>query len=91
MNLDDKKINEKKEKKIISISSLEYDARTLTKDLIISILSMPMDKRALSQKMMLNFFCMNISKLPQKFIKEHIDKSSYNNIINLSEPSFSYK
>ena len=68
MNLDDKKINEKKEKKIISISSLEYGARTLTKDLIISILSMPMDKRALSQKMMLNFFCMNISKLPQKFI-----------------------
>ena len=78
-------------KKYESLSSIEYDARNVTKDKIISILSLPLEKRTLSQKTMLTFFVSNVSKLPQKFIKEHIDKASYNNIINLSEPSFSYK
>ena len=102
MNFDEKTKNEKtenegkekiekKKEKMISISSLEYDARSITKELIISILTLPLEKRVLSQKMILTFFCMNVSKLPQKFIKEHIDKASYNNIIKLSEPSFSYK
>ena len=102
MNFDEKTKNEKTEnegkekiekekEKMISISSLEYDARSITKELIISILTLPLEKRVLSQKMILTFFCMNVSKLPQKFIKEHIDKASYNNIIKLSEPSFSYK
>ena len=102
MNFDEKTKNEKAEnegkekikkekEKMISISSLEYDARSITKELIISILTLPLEKRVLSQKMILTFFCMNVSKLPQKFIKEHIDKASYNNIIKLSEPSFSYK
>ena len=78
-------------KKYESLSSIEYDARNVTKDKIISILSLPLEKRTLSQKTMLTFFVSNVSKLPQKFIKEHIDKASYNNIINLSESSFSYK
>ena len=78
-------------KKVQSLSSIEYDARNVTKDKIISILSMPLEKRTLSQKTMLTFFCLNVSKLPQKFIKEHIDKASYINIISLSESSFSYK
>ena len=87
--MDEKKKFEKK--KYESLASIEYDARNVTKEKIISILSIPLEKRTLSQKTMLCFFCSNVSKLPQKFIKEHIDKASYNNIINLSEPSFSYK
>ena len=83
--------NKMEKKKYESLSSIEYDARNVTKDKIISILSLPLEKRTLSQKTMLTFFVSNVSKLPQKFIKEHIDKASYNNIINLSEPSLSYK
>ena len=89
MNTNEKIKNEKK--KVESLTSIEYDARKITKDKIITILSIPLEKRTLSQKSLLSFFCLNISKLPQKFIKEHIDKASYINIINLSEPSFTYK
>ena len=78
-------------KKLLGSIYFEYDARSLTKELLISVLSLPFDKRTLSNKAMLSFYCLNVSKLPQKFIKEHIDKASYNNIINLSTPSFSYK
>ena len=78
-------------KKYLSSLSFEYDARSLTKELMISVLSLPFEKRTLSNKAMLSFFCLNVSKLPQKFIKEHIDRASYNNIINLSTPSSSYK
>jgi len=61
MNFDEKTKNEKtenegkekiekKKEKMISISSLEYDARSITKELIISILTLPLEKRVLSQK-----------------------------------------
>ena len=78
-------------KKFISISAFEYDARTLKEDKIKAILSIKSEKRTFGQKTMLVYFCLNVSKLPQKFIKEHIDKASYTNIIYLTEPSFTYK
>jgi len=71
--------------------SYKYDIRSLTKEKIKSMLLMPLKNRAISEKTMLIFFILNVSKLPQKFITEHIDEASYANIIHLSESTLSYK
>ena len=89
MSMNDITNNDKK--KFLSISAFEYDVRTLKEDKIKAILSIPSEKRTPGQKTMLVYFCLNVSKLPQKFFKEHIDKASYTNIIFLSESSFTYK
>ena len=89
MNFDENTKNDNK--KFVSISSFEYDARTLKKDKIKLILSIPQENRTIGQKTMLIYYCLNVSKLPQKFIKEHIDKASYINIIHLSQSTFTYK
>ena len=73
------------------MSSYKYDIRTLTKEKIKSMLLLPLKMRTISEKTMLIFFILNVSKLPQKFITEHIDEASYANIIHLSESTLSYK
>ena len=73
------------------MSSYKYDIRTLTKEKIKSMLLLPLKMRTISEKTMLIFFILNVSKLPKKFITEHIDEASYINIIQLSESTLSYK
>ena len=73
------------------MSSYKYDIRTLTKEKIKSMLLLPLKMRTISEKTMLIFYILNVSKLPQKFITEHIDEASYVNLIHLSESTLSYK
>ena len=76
----------KKEQKIKS--KIDYNSITIEK--IIEILNKNQDK-SYEDISILKYFCLNKTKLIQKFVNDNIDESSYDLILSLSLPSTTYK
>ena len=73
------------------INEYDIDKHSINKNKIIQILLTPFDDRSIEYLAELKTYLLKISKLPSKFFIEHIDESSYKQIIDSSLTTCEYK
>ena len=69
----------------------DIDKHSVNKNKIVQILLTPFDERSIEYLSELKTYLLQISKLPNKFFIEHIDESSYKQIIDSSLSTCEYK
>ena len=73
------------------IDEYDIDKHSINKNKIIQILLTPFDDRSIEYLAELKTYLLKISKLPSKFFIEHIEESSYKQIIDSSLITCEYK
>ena len=76
---------------VSKIAHLNISPSYITIEKVLFILRKHISKRTTNEISLIKSYILNISKLPNKFIQEHIHESSYEKIIILSSPFVEYK
>ena len=76
---------------VSKIAYINISPSNITIEKVLYILRKNISKRTTDEIALIKSYILNISRLPNKFIQEHIHESSYEKIIILSSPFVEYK
>ena len=76
---------------VSKIAYINISPSNITIEKVLFILRKNISKRTTDEIALIKSYILNISRLPNKFIQEHIHESSYEKIIILSSPFVEYK
>ena len=74
-----------------TINNVKVDKHLINKYRLAEILETPFDERSIESLAELQTYLLKISKLPTKFLNEHIEEPSYKSIIDYSLSTCEYK